>query len=134
MVRFVVPALLGFAGGLLGHYLGWDVRRRASRHERRQNLVDDIRRQIAADWPPTSRNMAIVEGEGIDLCKSEPYARIRGHLSEDLRRRLEGGRDTEHPTARGHGQNISVTLGGNARLRGLLLDEITALERKWKLI
>lgn len=127
LLQYVAPILLGAAGGAAVQYFGLDVERRRRRDERRAAMVDDLRRAVVEHWP-TANGPMMITGQGLELTRSEAYAKICAYLSPDLRRDLEPS-----PLVPGQMHQATKVVPGHLELRSRLLDELAGLEKKWGL-
>lgn len=109
-----VTALLGaLVGSLATPWVKWGVETRRLRWNARRKFIAAVR--TAMESRPDKR-----------LFRVHPlYAQLRPYLSEDLRQDLES--DTIQVRRGGRGQ-------GADKFHFLLLDELSELEAKWKLM
>ena len=113
----VVAAVSGLGAGIVGSLVApwakWKIEEVRERAKARRQLIESFRSHISTD----------ISSE--QLRETPEYARLRPHLSNRIRKQIES--DT-----------IQVQLGGRGRgannFSPKLYDEITALEKKWKLI
>jgi hypothetical protein len=119
LTRFVLPPILGGAGGLIGVYANWGIEQRRQRLARRRELVTGWRMNLVPLITRQSPNAEIEEVRAA-LFASPFYASLRPHLSVKLRRRLEG-------------ENRTIIVGENFPLEPIL-DEIGQIERRWQLV
>ena len=119
--RYVIPPLLGGAGGIITIYGQWGI------EKRRQKL--QARREIVSEWRKTLIPLLIAKPEtsvGGSASKHtfmdhESYASLRPHLKPELVRKLESS-------------TIHVVLGGPPFPRNEIIEEIARIEREWQLI
>lgn len=116
----ILPAILGFVAGAIGSlvapWVNWRIEKRRARRERRQECIDSWRQYIEKEFEWSSfRNTAI-------------FSQMKPYLSEKMVRELDPVREGEKPTL-----HLRSTIGEDT-LTKRLLDEIAAVEKKWKLI
>jgi hypothetical protein len=121
LTRYVIPPLLGGAGGLLTIYGQWGIEKRRQKLQARRDLVIEWRRNLI---PLLTREPQTNAGKGTGkyaFMDHESYASLRPHLTEDLRIKLEN-------------KVIHVTLGGPPFPLTEIMEEIARIERRWNLI
>lgn len=116
--QFILPAIVGGFGGFATNWVVWDIEKRRTRHTRRVQLIDSWR----ADLIGRLDEAAVSRGGG-DLnfaFMSWPvYASLRPHLSTATVHKIEGPQRT-------------IFIAADFPRRDLI-EEIGAIERKWKL-
>jgi hypothetical protein len=119
ITRYVLPPLLGGAGGLITIWANWGI------EQRRQKLA--ARRALIADW---RKHLVPLLGGPQDMesgtskypfMRNEHYASLRPHLPSDVLKSLEGG-------------TIMIVVGGDNYPRKVIIEQIARIERDWKLI
>jgi hypothetical protein len=118
LTQFVLPPLLGGAGGITTVWMAWDVEKRRARLSRRAQLVDRWRDELI-----DRLDEAPVEDRDDDLNFAfmawPVYASLRPHLTEKTLQKIEGP------------QRTIYVLGDFPRRD--LIEEIGRIERLWKL-
>lgn len=120
IVTKIIPALLGLVAGVIGSlvapWVNWGIEKRREKRKRRQNSVDSWRKYVETnfDWN-TFRNTAV-------------FSQMKPYLSEKIVNELDPVREGEGPTI-----HLRSAIGEDT-LTKRLLDEIAAIEKKWKLI
>jgi len=113
----IVAAVSGLGAGVVGSLVApwaqWKIEERRDIASARRQFIESCRSLIVSDISSQQ------------LRETSEYARLRPHLSETVRKQIES--DTTHIQKGGRG-------GGANNFSPKLLDEITALEKKWKLI
>jgi len=106
----IISGIFGFISGavasLIAPWVHWGVEKRRDKMDRRRALIDNTR--ISLSGNAFSRQ---------NFRQSAAYSAIRPYVSESLRSNVE---------SRAH--------GGDVTLRQHVLEELAALEKKWKLI
>lgn len=114
LIDKVLPALLGFLGGiggsLIAPWASWRV-------EKRRALMEFRRSQIRR-W----REFMNTDFEQETFSETTVYSEIRPHLGAEALEAIEGNRIV-----------IRDGRGGNV-VKSLVLDDIATLEKKWELI
>jgi hypothetical protein len=103
----------GIIGSLVAPWAQWKIEEKRERATARRKFIESCRSLIASDISSQ------------EFRETQEYARLRPHLSETVRNKIEG--DTIHIQMGGRG-------GGANNFSPKLFDEITALEKKWELI
>ncbi|CAN7442420.1 hypothetical protein [Mesorhizobium sp. LjNodule214] len=117
LTQFVLPPLLGGAGGITTVWMAWDVEKRRSRLARRAQLVDRWRDELIGKLDASA---AETRGDLNFAFESWPvYASLRPHLTKDTLQKIEGPQRTVY------------VLGDFPRRN--LIEEIGRIERLWKL-
>ena len=119
VTRFVLPPILGGAGGLIGVYANWGIEQRRQRLARRRELVTGWRMNLV---PLISRLSPELDQDQVRsaLFASPFNGSLRPHLGVDLKRRIE----VENRTI-GRGENFPL---------GPILHEMGRIEREWQLV
>jgi hypothetical protein len=120
VTRFVLPPILGGAGGLIGVYANWGIEQQRQRLARRRELVTGWRMNLVPLISGRSPSDSDPEELRSGLFASPYYASLRPHLSVNLKRRIEV-------------ENRTIVIGEDFPL-GPILDEIGQIERKWRLV
>jgi hypothetical protein len=130
LTRYVLPPILGGAGGLVTIWASWGIEKQKQRLARRRELVTGWRMNL----------LPLVEGRDVlwvgdrkaTVLASPYYASLRPHLTEEAIRRLE---IAVLP--------IVITKPGSARPGSdwhhhfplnLFVEEIQRIEKKWRLV
>jgi hypothetical protein len=116
LTRFVIPPVLGGAGGIITVWINWNVEQRRMRVQRRRELVDQWRNEL----------LPIIAAEEPDrdaLVRHPAYGSLRPHLSRDVISKIE----------KANLIIVQMEAIQNAYAR-MLTDEIGRIERKWKLV
>lgn len=118
--RFILPPILGGAGGFFTAFVAWDIEKRRSRRLRRQDLVDQWRKELFEDWP--AQGIDVFGGSDSRWLTTRPaYRSLLPHLSEAFLGVL-------------HGRTTHVIRGGDDALGKMLASEIARIEAKWDLV
>ncbi|MET4242705.1 hypothetical protein [Bradyrhizobium sp. RT10b] len=119
--RYVIPPLLGGAGGIITVYGQWGIEKRRQKMQARRDLVAEWRKNLI----PLLIAKPETRGGGPEskyaFMDHESYASLRPHLRSDLRAKIEDS-------------VIRVNVGGPAFPRSAIMDEIARIERQWCLI
>ncbi len=117
MEQYVIPALIGLLGGIVGSLIApwvhWGIEKRRLRFQARLEFVRAARELLAK--PPD-------RGE---LRNAPVYSRLRPYLSERTKEIVES--ETIHVQVGGRG-------GGANNYVPHMLDDIRKLEERWELI
>lgn len=118
LTQFILPPLLGGAGGITTVWMAWDVEKRRARLARRAQLVDTWRDDLIGKFDAMA---AEDRDDGLDFAflRWPVYASLRPHLTGDTIKKLEG-------------QQRIAYVGGDFPRRNLI-EEIGRIERLWKL-
>jgi len=112
----IVAAMSGLGAGIVGSLVApwaqWKIEEKRERANARRAFIESCRR-IASDISSQQ------------FRETPEYARLRPHLSETVRKQIEN--DTIHIQLQGRGS-------GTNNFTPKLFDEVTELEKKWKLI
>ncbi len=112
----IIAGIVGYLSGLITPWVKWKIEKRRDRHHARKQLVMAWRTAIEAE-----------EHDMLDsrskFAESASYSSLRVHLSQEVLKKVED-RYTFYATG---------PRGDRVRLQ-MLLDEISHLERKWKLV
>lgn len=103
----------GIVGSLIAPWAQWKIEEKREIANARREFIESCRRLIASDISSQ------------EFRETPEYARLRSHLSETVRKQIES--DTIHIQMGGRGS-------GANNFSPKLFDEITSLEKKWKLI
>jgi hypothetical protein len=116
ITRFIVPPILGGAGGLIAIYANWGIEKSRQRLARRRDLVTGWRMNI----------IPMFQDRDVDWLELKPrlivspfYASLRPHLSDDAVRMIYTER---------------TAYAGEDVFLKLFTSEIGRVERKWKLV
>lgn len=128
VTRFVLPPILGGAGGLITIWANWGIEKRRQRLQRRRELVTGWRMNLL----PTLEGASVLwTGERKQKLLSSPYyASLRPHLSIGAIKRIEHD----------HIKIVISRTGGpeNSWLYhfplNLIVEEIARIEKKWRLV
>jgi len=132
IVQWVAPPALGAIAGLSTVFMRAELERWAERRKYRRELIASWRSALAECWPMDHPSIAIERGIGAPICQSSAWASLRPHIPTELLETLEGpkGKAGDSPVK----SITSMHMGGNARLRNMVIDAIAAAERKWGLV
>ena len=108
----LVGAIIGFISGLLAPWIKWQIEKRQERDRYRRELVKCWRNAINV-WNPDTE----VFGDTAE------YASLRGHMCHEIVKKFEAPRTLY--MAGGRGESV---------LKHFLLDEVTRIEKEWKLV
>lgn len=113
----LVAAASGLSAGIIGSLVApwaqWKIEEKRERANARRKFIESCRALIASDMSSQ------------EFRETPEYARLRPHLSEIVRKQIES--DTIHLQTGGRGS-------GANNFSPILFDEISALEKTWKLI
>jgi hypothetical protein len=114
--QFIVPALVGGAGGFATSWVTWDIEKRRARFSRRAQLVDGWRNDLIAKLEE-----GLADGHNLNFAFMTwpTYASLRPHLTQETIAKIEGP------------QRTAYVMGDFPRRN--LIDEIGRIERRWKL-
>ncbi len=116
-LKYVVPALLGLGGGVVGSlvapWVQWAVEKRKRLNESRREFLKECREQL----DPNVKRYEFLTGK--------LYGRLKPFLSEFARKLIEAG-----------GTCVVVTPGGIQidPYLTVVMDELARLEKEWALI
>jgi hypothetical protein len=116
ITRFIVPPILGGAGGLIAIYANWGIEKSRQRLARRRELITGWRMELMPMLRDRSRGWHELRPE---VTASPYYASLRPHLSKEALKRLENER--------------LVVAGGDFPVQDFT-NEIGRIEREWKLV
>jgi hypothetical protein len=121
VTRFVLPPILGGAGGLISVYANWGIEQQRQRLARRRELVTGWRMnlipllsKLSTSGPSPGSNVLH------EILASPYYGSLRPHLRSDIVQRLEG-------------KSRVAVAGENFPLEPILI-EIGRIERHWRLV
>jgi hypothetical protein len=109
IIAGVVGLLTGVVGSLVAPWVQWGIEKRRFRLNRRLEYIKQWRRFVSDDFDQSS------------FKETRTFKTLRPYLSQDLVTKIED-------------QDIYASMTGGDPIRSQLLDEITSLEREWKLI
>jgi hypothetical protein len=109
IIAGVVGLLTGVVGSLVAPWVQWGIEKRRFRLNRRLEYIKQWRRFVSDDFDQSSFE------------ETRTFKTLRPYLSQDLVAKIED-------------QDIYASMTGGDPIRSQLLDEITSLEREWKLI
>lgn len=124
MWDIAIPAVAGLVTGAIGSLLApwanWGVEKKRLRQIARAKLIEESRAALLD--PPQSDEFRILP----------IYSRMRPYLSEEAKNAVEGEFHL-------HGEVVNIVTGGGRHsgvnpYAGQVLDELSALEKKWALI
>jgi hypothetical protein len=115
IVQYVVPALLGLVGGVVGSlvapWVQWAIEQRRSRMNNRRELIKTWREDVERfTWD-----------QG-DFRLTATYSKIKPHLGDEVGRSLQTG------------EPLSTEDGREVWHKEMLLDEAARIEKEWGLI
>jgi hypothetical protein len=116
----IVSGVLGLLGGILSNLIvpwgQWSIEKKKNRENTRRQLIEETRNFIDTSYNQQSFSETLV------------YSKLRPHLSKSLREDID--------STGGSGREIVIfgSLVGGDPIRQRILEEIAALEKKWKLI
>jgi len=119
--RYVIPPLLGGAGGIITICGQWGIEKRRQKLQARHDLVSAWRKTLV---PLLNAQPETTVADGTyryAFMYDENYASLRPHLRPEVVKQLEG-------------QTIHMVLGGPAFPRTLIFEEIACIEKKWNLV
>lgn len=118
VTRYVLPPILGGAGGLIVIWANWGIEKERSRIQARRALVTEWRDVIV---PLLEGPQDLQEGIGkYPFMRTKQYSSLRQHLKKETVKELEG-------------RAIKISLGDNY-LKRVILEEIARIERDWGLV
>jgi hypothetical protein len=134
LTRYVLPPILGGAGGLITIWANWGIEKRKQRLQRRRELVTGWRMTLMPMIGQPQDPPTVWAGERQRAVMSSPYyASLRPHLSASAIQQIEdpvmrlfirSSDPTKRPT---HDWNHHFPLK-------VFVDEIGRIEKKWKLV
>jgi hypothetical protein len=104
-ISSIFGLISGGLGSLIAPWANWGVEKRRLRVDRQRNIIDNARRNLTNYSREQIRNSA-------------EYAAIRSHLSADVVNKIEARN----------------TIGGEQSIHANIMQELSELERKWKLL
>ena len=116
VTRFVLPPILGGAGGLITGYANWGIEKQRQRLTRRRELVTGWRMNLLPMLGEGPIDWDAIKGK---ILASPYYASLRPHLSAELVGKIRAER--------------TFFVGGDFP-RTALIEEIGRIEKKWKLV
>jgi hypothetical protein len=129
LTRYVVPPILGGAGGLITIWSNWGIEKRKQRLQRRRELVTGWRMNLL---PLIDGADVLWTGDRKSKGMASPYyASLRPHLSKDAILKIEQStiRIAVHMDRSKPGNDWPHNFPLN-----LLVEEIARIEKKWKLV
>ena len=121
VTRYVIPPLLGGAGGIITIYGQWGIEKRRQKLQAQRDLVSTWRKALVPLLNAQPETTVADGSYKYAFMYDENYASLRPHLRPEVVKRLEG-------------QTIQVVLGGPAFPRTLIIEEIARIEKKWNLV
>ena len=124
-LQYALPAITGLIAGAVGSiiapWVNWGVEKRRRRHEFRKGFLEKVRREIVAETYSYPHFQRTVE-----------FAQLFPLLSRAARKKIQTKK-------KGPPADAIITIGGrdegvNTQHRGLFLDELSRIERKWQMI
>jgi hypothetical protein len=117
--QFILPPLLGGAGGVIAVWASWGVEKRRAKLQRRQQLVDRWRNEIIGIFSPINERYVVEIGVPHAFLGTPAYASLLPHLSKEAASKLHDER--------------TIYIGGD-HPRRLLMKEIGRIEQEWGLV
>ena len=115
LVQYVVPALLGLIGGVIGSlvapWVQWAIEKRRSRMDNRRQLIETWREEV--------ENFSWTEG---DFRLTATYSAIKPHLRDEVRESIQAG------------EPLTTEDGREVWHKQMLLDEAARTEKEWGLV
>jgi hypothetical protein len=133
LTRYVLPPILGGAGGLITIWANWGIEKRKQRLQRRRELITGWRLELIPMIGQPQDPPVVWAGERQRAVLSSPYyASLRPHLSKSALQQIEDpvmrifvrSDRTARPT---HDWNHHFPLK-------IFVDEIARIEKRWKLV
>jgi hypothetical protein len=121
ITRYVIPPILGGAGGLITTYAQWGIEKRRQKLQIRRDLVAQWRRDLIPALTSQPETSSSSSGSKYGFMDLEAYASIRPLLKAEIRKKLED------PV-------IYINMGGLPFPRVAIMEEIARIEREWRLI
>jgi hypothetical protein len=121
ITRYVIPPILGGAGGLITIYAQWGIEKRRQKLQARRDLIAKWRLELIPALTSTSGTSSAASGSKYAFMDLEAYSSLHPHLSAALRNKLEDG-------------VIRINMGGLPFPRVAIMDEIARIEKEWQLI
>jgi hypothetical protein len=115
LTRFVLPPILGGAGGFLTVYANWGIEKRRARQAQRREHIATWRKELL---PLLRPDLAFTPEVRSQFMATGAFASLEPHPSRELMTKIRG--DT-------------VYVGGNFPRRELVA-EIGRLEKRWGLV
>jgi hypothetical protein len=117
-MNWLVPALLGFTGGIIGSlivpWVQWAIEKRRGKFEYRQEMIKTWREGIDNfNWTDD------------DFGNSSIYGAIRPHIKPDMIEKFEAQRTFHVPPDGGRGTNLQKQWAS---------DEVARIENEWGLL
>ena len=133
VTRFILPPVLGGAGGFLTIFANWGIDKRKHRLQRRRELITGWRLELIPMVASSQDSPEIWAGPKQAKVLSSPfYASLRPHLSQGAVKKIED------PT-----MGLVLNRGGVPPSESYLayrfplkifIDEIARIEREWNLV
>jgi hypothetical protein len=134
LTRYVLPPILGGAGGLITIWANWGIEKRKQRLQRRRELITGWRLELIPMVAQAQDLTVVWAGDRQRAVMSSPYyASLRPHLSKDALRQIEDPaikifvRPTNSTTMPTHDWYHHFPLK-------IFVDEIARIEKQWKLV
>lgn len=116
LIAGLIGLLAGALGSLIAPWVHWGIKKREIKLESRKMLLRDCREYTRGTFDHRK------------FIESPLYSSLKPHLSKSLVSQLEANADEIH---------IEITEGrgtGVNNFKPFLLDELSEIERKWKLV
>ncbi len=112
----LASAVIGFVSGLLVPWVKWQV-------EKQREIMNSRKAHIRA-WRAAVDGLSGADAEALSqFMNAAVYSSLRGHMCKPAIEKLEAPRMFYVPGGR----------GGDVRIQ-ILLDEVTRLEKEWRLV
>jgi hypothetical protein len=136
VTRYLLPPILGGAGGLIGAWAGWGIEKQKQRLQRRRELITGWRMELLPLIAQPGDLPEIWAGQRQREVMASPYyASLRPHLSDAAVAQIE---DSMPRLFVNMGRSVPPAGPKNDWNRQfplkLFVDEIARIEREWRLV
>ena len=131
LTRYVLPPILGGAGGFTTIWANWGIEKRKQRLQRRRELITGWRMTLIPMIGQTQEDPMVWAGERQRAVMASPYyASLRPHLSAEAIKQIEDPMTIIFAPADERARNDWTH---HFPLK-IFVDEIGRIEKEWKLV